>query len=170
MRIASDQRFVVFKDIAEKSSNRLLLLLLLKNSKLHRKPPALESLFSKVAGLNARKFLKKRLQRRYFFSGIWEILKSIYFEVYLWTSVSVSSDNFINNSWKRYSQRGVIRTLWHIYYEVFLPKQLTASSPYQFSQKFPSQIFGVVLNTPLSHKLSICYYNTNDNKDPSNKY
>ena len=28
----------------------------------------------------------------------------------------------------------------------------------------------MVLNTPLSHKLSICCYNADDNRDPSNKY
>ena len=40
-------------DIAEKSLNRLLLLLILKSSKFHRKTPVLEFLFNKVAGLRA---------------------------------------------------------------------------------------------------------------------
>ena len=31
-----------------------------------------------------------------------------------------------------------------------------------FHKKVPSYIFGMVLNTTLSHKLSICYYNTDD--------
>ena len=54
VRVAGDQRFVVCKDIAEKSLNRLLLLLILKSSKFHRKAPVLESLFNKVAGLRAQ--------------------------------------------------------------------------------------------------------------------
>ena len=37
VRVAGDQRFVVRKGIAEKSLNRLLLLLILKSSKFHRK-------------------------------------------------------------------------------------------------------------------------------------
>ena len=37
MRVAGDQRFVVRKGIAEKSLSRLLLLLILKSSKFHRK-------------------------------------------------------------------------------------------------------------------------------------
>ena len=39
------------KDVVEESLNRLLLLLILKNSKFHRKIPVLESLFNKVAGM-----------------------------------------------------------------------------------------------------------------------
>ena len=31
-------------------------------------------------------------------------------------------------------------------------------------------MFGMVVNAPLSHKLSICYYNTDDNREQSNKY
>ena len=37
-----------------------------KLRKFHRKTPLLESLFNKVAGLEACYFIKKRLQRRYF--------------------------------------------------------------------------------------------------------
>ena len=49
-RVADDQRFAVRKDIAEKSLNRLLLLLILRSSKFHTETP-LWSLFNKVTGL-----------------------------------------------------------------------------------------------------------------------
>ena len=39
------------KDVVEESLNRLLLLLILKNSKFHMKIPVLESLFNTVAGM-----------------------------------------------------------------------------------------------------------------------
>ena len=42
------------RDIAEKSLNWLLLLLILKSSKFQGKAPVLESLFNKVAGLRAQ--------------------------------------------------------------------------------------------------------------------
>ena len=51
VRVVGDQKFVVCKDIAEKSLNRLLLLLILKIGKFQRKTPGLESLFNK--GLQA---------------------------------------------------------------------------------------------------------------------
>ena len=46
VRVADDQKSVVCKDIAGKSLNRSLLLLILKNSKFQRKKPLLKSIFS----------------------------------------------------------------------------------------------------------------------------
>ena len=54
VRLAGDQRFAVLKDIAEKSLNRLLPLLILKSSKFHKETPVLGSLFNKVAGLRTQ--------------------------------------------------------------------------------------------------------------------
>ena len=52
-RVAGDQKFVMGKDKAEKSSNRLLQLLILKSSRFHGKAPVLKSPFNKDAGLRA---------------------------------------------------------------------------------------------------------------------
>ena len=55
LRVEGDQRFVVRKGyIAEKSLNKLLLLLILKSRKFNKKTPVLESLFIKAAGLRAQ--------------------------------------------------------------------------------------------------------------------
>ena len=54
VRVAGDQRFVVRKNIPEKSLNRLLLLLILKNSKFHKKTAVMEFIFNKGAGLRAQ--------------------------------------------------------------------------------------------------------------------
>ena len=35
---------------------------------------------------------------------------------------------------------------------------------YYFLKKVQSNTFGMALNTPLSHKPSICYYNPDDNR------
>ena len=64
VRVVGFQRFVVRKNIAEKPLTRLLLLLILKRSKFHRKARVLESVFNKFAGLQAQ--LKKTFQHRYF--------------------------------------------------------------------------------------------------------
>ena len=47
-------------------SQMLFEIDVLKVCNIHRKTPVLESLFSKVAGLEAYKFIKKRLQHRCF--------------------------------------------------------------------------------------------------------
>ena len=47
MQVIRDLLYV--KDVVEESLNRLLLLLILKNGKFHRKIPVLESLFNTVA-------------------------------------------------------------------------------------------------------------------------
>ena len=59
MHFAGDQRFVVFKGVAEKSPNRLLLLLILKSSKFPRKPPVLESILVKLQACMPATFLKR---------------------------------------------------------------------------------------------------------------
>ena len=50
----------------------------LKVFNIHRKTPVLESLFSKVAGLEAYKFIKQRLQRRGFPVNIANFLRKLY--------------------------------------------------------------------------------------------
>ena len=54
--------------VKDRSSHRRRSLKkgVLKFRKFHRKTPVLESLFSKVAGLRACNFIKKRLQQRCF--------------------------------------------------------------------------------------------------------
>ena len=48
----------------------------LKFRNVYRKTPVLEPLFNKVAGLKARNFFKKRLQRRYFPRTIAKFLRT----------------------------------------------------------------------------------------------
>ena len=47
-----------------------------KFRKMHRKPPVLESLFNKVASLQASNFTKKRLQHSYFYVNIAKFLRT----------------------------------------------------------------------------------------------
>ena len=51
------------RDIAEKPSNRLLLLLLFKKITFHLKPTVLKSLFNKVARLRACNFFAKTVNK-----------------------------------------------------------------------------------------------------------
>ena len=135
------------RDIAEKSLNRLLPLLFIKNSKFHRKKLVLESLFNKVTGLRAHNFLKKGLQHKYFSSEICEIFTSTYFEEYLWTSASPSSGKFYFQNMKKISS---MRRNWdllkYIWRSLFVnSKHLLALNC--FHQKVPSEIFGMVPQT-----------------------
>ena len=52
--------------IRSSHSQMLFEIGVLKVCNIHRKTPVLESLFSKVASLEAYKFIKERLQHRYF--------------------------------------------------------------------------------------------------------
>ena len=57
--------------------------------KFHRKTPVLESLFIKVADLQAYSFIKKRLQHRRFPAKSMKVFKNTYFEEHLRTTASV---------------------------------------------------------------------------------
>ena len=50
-----------------------------KFHKVHRKTPVLDSLFSKVSGLKACNFIKKRLQNSYFPVKFVKILRTTFF-------------------------------------------------------------------------------------------
>ena len=58
----------------------------LKFWKFHKKTPVPGSLFNKVAGLKAYNFIRKALQRRWFFYGIFENFKNTCFEEHLRTT------------------------------------------------------------------------------------
>ena len=89
------------REIAEKSLNRLLLLLILKSSTFHRKTLVLESCRNKFGGLRIELSEKKTLTQVFF---QWNLRNNkTYFEEHWWTSASVSLGNFIYNAWKRYS-------------------------------------------------------------------
>ena len=55
----------------------------LKFRNIHRKTPVLESLYNKVAGLQACKFTKKRLQQNYFAINIAKFLITAFFVEHL---------------------------------------------------------------------------------------
>ena len=60
--------------------------------------PMLESLFNKVADLNASNFIKKRLRHRYFPVNIAEFFKNIYFEEHLRTAASEIEHCFLKSN------------------------------------------------------------------------
>ena len=145
MRVASDQRFVVLRGIAEKSLNRLLVLVILKSS--YR-----TCSIGKGALKNFAHFTEIHLCWSLFLIKLQDWGHATLFEIDsntgffhwnfrnfeedLWTTASVSLCNFFYIEWKRYSEQGEkIQTLSNIYNEVFMRKQLTVSSPLLFSQK-----------------------------------
>ena len=79
--------FLCVRDIAEISLTRLLLLLILKSSKFHRKTPVLKSLSNNVAGTNAGVFPVKfaKSLRAPILKNICEPLL-LYLQVILFTS------------------------------------------------------------------------------------
>ena len=56
----------------------------LKFSNIYRKTPGLESLFNKVAGLEARKSIKRRLQDKCFPVNIAKFLKTVFSIEHIW--------------------------------------------------------------------------------------
>ena len=74
----------------------------LKISLILQETPVLESLFNKVAGLQACNFIKKRLQHRYFPVKIAKFFKKTFFEEYLRKTASVVSFS------------------WHLFWSLFL--------------------------------------------------
>ena len=90
-----------------------------KFGNIHRKAPVLESLFKKVADLQACNFIIKRLRHWCFHVNI----------------VKLKTVSFLGHLRLLLKTRGIFRILLNIYNEVFLWKWLTGKSRELFSQK-----------------------------------
>ena len=75
-----------FSDVLEKRFSE-------KFRKIHEKTPVLESLFNKVSGLKACKFIKKETMAQMFFCEIYEIFKNTFFHRIPSVATSENTEN-----------------------------------------------------------------------------